>query len=281
MLDDEDHGLRTIKATLNGITVGYSVAAVSSVKGTDFDLPQDRPRTLLFGVRTDLSVTAEDVVSDFKRIAKAYKEAGGMSRIDDYVTVRTHGQVVGDADDAEVVGEDAEDADGDLGAHIEYCNEFKKAVDGLRKKTPSLKAALLPESARPSRNVPSATSRVKATIDAQYLVQQQHVDNCSKKTGECFCHAVADVSKSSDRIPSKNDGTVPTLTTRSLVHSYKLGAMIHPQDLANSMGYTSINMAPFPLSAAARMTGNGYMVPVCTCALAAVCIATGHIKKAA
>ena len=199
-----------------------------------------------------------------------------MSCIDDFVTVRTTGQV---CDSLVEAVEEEETAAGDLGSHIEYCQEYKKAVDGLRKKTPSLKAALLPESARPSRNVPGATSRVKATIDAQYLVQQQHVDGCSKK--ECRCHALADVSKSSDRIPSKNDGTVPTLTTGSVVYSYKLGAIIHPQDLANSMGYKSINMAPFPLSAAVRMTGNGYMVPVCTCALAAICIATGHVVKKA
>ena len=270
MLNDEDHGLRTIKGTLNGVEVTYSVEVVSHIKGTDYGVPQDRPRTLVFGVRSDLRHTAKDVVGHFRNIAQAYKEAGGMSYIDDYVTVRTTGPVA--VDDAP-----ASDAEADLGTHIQYCQEFQKAVDGLRKKTPSLKATLLPEDSRPSRNVPHATSRTKAIIDAHYLVQQQHVDGCSR--ADCRCHAVADVSKSIDRVPSKNDGTVPTLTTGSLVYSYKLGAFLDPQDLANSMGYKSINMAPFSSSAAARMAGNGYLVPVCTCALTAVCIATGHVIK--
>ena len=272
-------GLRTITAIINGVEQpAYTVEVVSSVKGTDFGLPQERPRTLFFGVRIDMSQTAEVVVKNFYKIAEAYKAAGGTACIDDFVTVRTTGRPAqqGQEPAGDVAEEmDAEGAASQLGDHIAYCQEFKKAVDGHRKKNSALRATLLPEDVRPSRHVPLATSRIKATIDAQYLVQEQHVAGCSKN--QCRCHAVADVAKSSDHIPSKNDGTVPTLTTGSKIYSYKLGAFIHPQDLANSMGYSKINMAPFPLSAAERMTGNAYMVPVCTCALAAVCIATGHL----
>ena len=214
MLDGQDHRLRTITGLIGGVEkVAYTVEVVSAIKGTDFGLPQERPRTLFFGVRIDMAQTAQNVVNNFRKIAQAYKSAGGMAHIDDFVTVRTTGQRARAAHPDDHLAEplDADDAASQLGDHIAYCQEFKKAIDGLRKKTPSLLATLLPEDTRPSRHVPHLTNRIKATIDAQYLVQEQHVAGCSKN--QCRCHAVADVAKSSDRIPSKNDAIVPTLTT--------------------------------------------------------------------
>ena len=64
MLDDPEHGLRTIKSKINGVEKdAYTVEVVRTVKGTDFGLPQDRPRTLFFGVRIDMAQTAQDVAT--------------------------------------------------------------------------------------------------------------------------------------------------------------------------------------------------------------------------
>ena len=69
------------------------------------------------------------------------------------------------------------------------------------------------------------------------------------------------------------------LTTGSLIFSYKMKRFVQPTELLKSMGYGSVNLAPLPKSAQRRVAGNGYAVPVCATAVAAIATVVGRIKK--
>ena len=89
---------------------------------------------------------------------------------------------------------------------------------------------------------------------------------------------MADVSQSMDRVSWRTDGTVPTLTTNSIIFSFKLGKFIHPMDLARSMGLPAdLNLSFLTVSQQRKIVGNWYMVPLAALAVAAVCKETGHI----
>lgn len=66
MLGDSEHALRDLN---------YSVATVSGASASMAGLPQDRPRTLFFGARSDTGVSAEQIAQHFETMVAA---AGGV-----------------------------------------------------------------------------------------------------------------------------------------------------------------------------------------------------------
>ena len=253
---------------------GYSVEKVSSIRASDFGVCQARPRTLFFGVREDHPTTAKDVVQIFMRLSAAYHEvAGPMAKIDESLTY-TSGDALSDDDD-----DSAGQSDDRLSDTANYIVEYVKARDHMKTAFPEVDFPLLSKDARPSAHAPHKTSnRVKATIDVLSLAHGMHVRGCSNHDG-CQCHPLADVSQRADRCHFKTDGSVPTLTTGSLIFSYKMKRFVHPTELLKSMGYGSVNLAPLPKSAQRRVAGNGYAVPVCATAVAAIATVVGRIKK--
>ena len=267
MLDDPTHGLRQM--VKNGKPL-YTVECVSGVTGTSAGVPQERPRTIFFGVRTDLrGMNAKDVARCFADILQAYGGAGPAQHVDDFIRARKTGIW---SDDEPV----KENCDGEtLDEHISYCTEFKKACNHLRKKKyPDLEAVLMPPETRPSKDV-VGTPRLRATLDVS-LVIRKHVEGCSGSG--CRCHPLADISQRPDRASTKTDGTLPTLMTSSQVFSYQTGQFVSPRELVTSMGYKPANITFMTPSAARTLVGNGYVVQVCECAVAAACLVTGHVK---
>ena len=89
---------------------------------------------------------------------------------------------------------------------------------------------------------------------------------------------MADVSQRADRVNWRVDGSIPTLTTRSRIFSYKLRRFLAPSELALSMGYgPKCSLAPFTHTAAQTLVGNGYCVPVCALAVAAAASLVGSV----
>ena len=271
MLDDTTHGLRSVRGS-DGRPL-YTVECVSGVSGMDVGMCQARPRTLFFGVRVDNPVDASTVVSHFRAILRAYGAAGPPAHIDDYLEKHEVSRAADLAHQSLEVACDQES----LQEHITYCEEFQKAVEHLQRKHPALPGRLIAEESRPSMHV-QGSARVKATIDAVSLVLQSHHDGCVD-AAVCRCHPLADVSQRPDRLPMRQDGTIPTLCTSSLIFSYKSKQFIRPQDLAASMGYKSTNMSFLSPTAGHTLVGNGYLVPICACAIAAAGSVTGHIIK--
>ena len=109
----------------------------------------------------------------------------------------------------------------------------------------------------------------------------EHVRKFEADGGDpAHLHPVADVSQALDRVVLKVDGMLPTLHTNSLIFSYKLFTFLDGLDLFASMGYPrSANMSWLSASSQRSLAGNGYVVPVCACAMAAVCCFTGHLVK--
>lgn len=255
---------------------GYSVEKVSSIRASDFGVCQARPRTLFFGVRVDHgATTAKDVVQIFMRLSAAYHAtvAGPMAKIDDSLTDTSGDVLSDDGDDSPGQSDDM------LSDTANYIVEYVKARDHMKTAFPEVKFPLLSKDARPSAHVPRKTSnRVKATIDVLSLAHGMHVPGCSNHDG-CQCHPLADVSQRPDRCHFKTDGSVPTLTTGSLIFSYKMKRFVQPTELLKSMGYGSVNLAPLAKSAQRRVAGNAFAVPVCATAVAAIATVVGRIKE--
>ena len=269
ILNDPEHGLCTIEKSGTPL---YHVQVKSGIGGDRVGSPQARPRTLIFGVRADLHIKVSDVVKTFEKLLDAYGNAGPAGHIDDFLTETLKL--------AAAVPHTSQLRPETLEEHSQYCAELSKSFDSLRQKRPELKDVLLPSDQRPSKRVRlTASHRVQATIDAVAVIENEHTTGCRVDVG-CRCHLLADVSQRADRVRARCDGAVPTLMTNSAVFSYKHGIMIHPRDFVASMGYPSPNMTFVPMSAARTLAGNGYLVPVCACALVALFTATGHVKNA-
>ena len=128
---------------------------------------------------------------------------------------------------------------------------------------------------RTSDSAPAESAKMRARIDVAALNNKMHTETCPR-TGGCSCHPLADVSQRVDRVNWRVDGSIPTLTTRSRLFSYKLRRFIAPTELALSMGYgPRCSFVPFSTSAASELLGNGYCVPVCSLAVAAVATVVG------
>ena len=121
-------------------------------------------------------------------------------------------------------------AGGSEDAESEYSSEYAKVFEKLA--VPKTIGA-----DRPSDSVPAESPKMRARIDALAQINPMHTTICPKTLG-CSCHPLADVSQRADRAGWRVDGSVPTLTTRSRLFSYKLRRFIAPSELALSMGYT-------------------------------------------
>ena len=127
---------------------------------------------------------------------------------------------------------------------------------------------LPPMDRRPSVGLDAAPG-VRARIDVMSVILADVLEGK---------HPLADVSQSMDRVSWRTDGTVPTLTTNSIIFSFTLGKFIHPMDLARSMGLPAdLNLSFLTVSQQRKIVGNGYIVPLAALAVAAVCKETGHI----
>jgi hypothetical protein len=280
MLCDAEHGLCTIT---NNAGLTYSVEVVQSVKASDYGVCQDRPRTIFFGVRSDSSMKADGMVEAFRNLSRAYGKTRG--HIDDFMmdgSAYIMQEESLDVDDDDDIGSlhpmTMSDLPCTLDKHIEYCTEFKKAMELLAIKFPDLSASLMPEDQRPSKAIPTETARVRATVDALSAVHPMHMPGCVRDA-TCRCHPLADVSQRADRASFRVDGWVPTLLAASHVFSYKMNAFISPHTLANSMGYTTANLLVVGPYTGRSLVGNGYALPVCACAVAAAGVVTGHIIR--
>ena len=180
------------------------------------------------------------------------------------------------------MGENAVGAEaaGSEDAEFEYLAEYTKVRDILRDAFPEKEILPLPKASktdRPSDSIPEESARNRATIDAVAHINKMHTPTCSGSPG-CPCHPLADVSQRADRINWRVDGSIPTLTTRSRIFSYKLRRFITPSELAMSMGYgPKCSLAPFTPTAAQTLVGNGYCVPVCALAVAAAASVVGSV----
>ena len=235
----------------------YTLKAVSSVSGTSVGVCQDRPRTLIFGVRVGEGVDVEAVCAGFERLVKAYKRAGDALKIQDFLTV------AGSTEDLAVDTPEEEDLD----EHIAYAREYKAALELMLPTHPTLSKKIAPQASRPSARL-KATPRVKATVD----VLSQVVNESG--------FPVADVSQRADRCHVRSDGTVPTLMTTSNVFAFKKQGFISCETLAKTMGYSHARFTHLPPTTKRKLVGNGFIVPICCCAVAAACMVTGHVKKA-
>jgi len=197
-----------------------------------------------------------------------YMLASGVGRIDDsLLPVRPAA-----CDDAESEAAGENDVD-DLFEHV---TEYKKARDAVIKMYPDSELRMFDAADRPSRGI-RETARIRATIDILTQAHDMHMPECSRKS-ECRCHALADVSQRADRAKFHVDGSVPTLTTGSRIFSYKLRRMLTSEELLLSMGYSKkANLTPFAATAKRTLVGNGYCVPVCALAVAAVATVAGHV----
>jgi hypothetical protein len=218
-------------------------------------------------------------VDIFRKLSCAYGKTCG--HIDDFMMTGSASEGTGlcahDDDDLNKLNPTAVSHISEtLDKHIEYCIEYRKAMHTLATKFPDSLASLLSEDQRPSKTIPDATARIRATVDALSAVYPMHMAGCLRAT-TCRCHPLADVSQRADRAAFRLDGWVPTLMTGSRIFSYKLGSFIDPVTLAHSMGYTSANLLAVAPSAGRSLVGNGYAVPVCACAVVAAGVVTGHI----
>jgi site-specific DNA-cytosine methylase len=112
MLDDADFGLRTQ-------CTEYSIEVISGVKATSVGLPQERPRTLFFGVRGDTKKTAGDVLLHFKALLKS-AESFPVHHVDQFAKHTTSRPL-------EAMSVESEEYTKD---HVEYCQALKKAMEG-------------------------------------------------------------------------------------------------------------------------------------------------------
>ncbi len=247
-------------------SLGYSVATVRQVSGTAGGLPQSRPRTLIFGARATTDIPAAKIVKRFQK----FMEASGKSMV---FHINTFLQ--------KTIIKDNVPFAPSMDDHIEYLAELSKCMKTAKAAYELADTDLqLPlEAQRPSAKL-QASARVRATIDVGSLLVGQRARKFLADGGqEAQLHGIADVNCSIERLPITVDGTIPTLTTSSALFSYKLLAFIHPEDLMASMGYPRVALNYMTPSSQRSCAGNGYIVSVSACALAAVATFTGHLVK--
>ena len=247
MLHDETFGL---------LALDYTVEVVSDCRGTRTHLPQRRARTIFLGAHHSEKTSAVTLKKTFKALLKISGK-GPVHHIDSFL----RNAVSADAGASDIGGKsDVEH----IQDEIDYHQALKKALQDAHNHEVWPDGGKLPAlSARPSQGV-SAPPGVRARIDVMSVV-------LGKSLGEGK-HPLADVSQSMDRLPWCTDGTVPTLTTNSMIFSFKLGKFIHPKVLARSMGLPdSLNMSFLTVSQQRKIVGNGYIVPLAAMAVAAVC----------
>ena len=253
---------------------GYEVALLPSVKASEVaKMCQSRPRALFFGVRRGESVDVDSVTRLFKLLGIEYGALREVDKIDDFLDASAWGAV--DTRAVEPGAAKNEDAE------TEYISEYAAARKILRAAHPDSELALppAPGADRPSDSVPAESPKMRAKIDAaaRLNLKKMHTPTCPKTLG-CSCHPLADVSQRVDRVNWRVDGSIPTVTTRSRVFSYKLRRFLAPSELAQAMGYPRCSMVPFSSSAAAALVGNGYCVPVCALAVAAAASVVGSVR---
>ena len=169
-------------------------------------------------------------------------------------------------------------------AETEYIREYVAVRKILRAAHPDSEELALPPAPgadRPSDSVPAESPKMRAKLDAVARLNRKkmHTPTCPKTLG-CSCHPLADVSQRADRVNWRVDGSVPTLTTKSRVFSYKLRRFLAPSELALAMGYRPrCSLVPFSSSVAAALVGNGYCVPVCALAVAAAASVVGSVRR--
>ena len=254
-------------------SAGYEVAVVPSVKASEVaKMCQSRPRALFFGVRRGEGIDLDSVVRLFKDFGDAYAAKREVDKIDDFLDAGACGAAAGEnAVGAEAAG--SEDTE------CEYLAEYAKIRKLVRTAYPATQVPV-PTSFRkdrPSDSVPAETPRMRATIDIVASFHEMHTAACPRSPG-CSCHPLADVSQRADRVIWRIDGSIPTLTTRSRIFSYKLRRFLAPSELALSMGYgPKCSLAPFTHTTAQTLVGNGYCVPVCALAVAAAASLVGSV----
>ena len=272
MLDDADHGLRSIKDK-DG-KPAYTVEAVQHVSGKAGGAPQDRGRTLFFGAHSRTGKSGQALARRFEKFLASSAKLG-VYHLDTFL--EKTGACAGPA-------VDLVDQDGDMRKaddHIAYLQELSKALAARRASGAAASDLVLPPDVeRPSVSA-STTARQKATIDvAEPIVKRKLAEFVKLGGAESDAHPVADISCSIDRLPVHVDGTLPTLTTGACIWSYKTRNFLHPQDLFASMAYPrSAHLDFMSLSAQRKLVGNGYVVSVSACAMAAICSFTGHLVK--
>ena len=239
---------------------GYEVKMVQVTATEVANMCQSRPRMLFFGVKHGESVNLDSVLRLFKRLGKEYSALRKTDKIDDFLDAGAWGSDDPGAGD----NEEAE-------AEAEYTTEFSQNLAKLEAVPKDLGAG------RPSDSVPAETAKVRAKIDALAHFHPMHVEGCAETSG-CGCHPLADISQCVERAQWHVDGSIPTLTTRTRLFSYKFRRFIAPSELAASMGYRPrCSLAPFSPTGAATLVGNGYCVPVCALALAAAASVVGSV----
>lgn len=247
MLHDDVHGL---------LSLNYTVETVSDCRGTRARLPQSRPRTLFLGAHHSEMISAVTLKKTLKGLLKISGK-GPVHHIDSFLH-----NLVSDADASDIGGGKSEVDH--VQDEIDYHHALKKALQDAQDNEVWPEDGKLPApSVRPSQRV-SAPPGVRARIDVMSVVLGKFLGDGK--------HPLADVSQSIDRLPWCTDGTLPTLTTNSMIFSFKLGKFIHPRVLARSMGVSdSFNMSFLTVSQQRKIVGNGYIVPLAAMAAAAVC----------
>ena len=255
---------------------GYEVAMLPSVKASEVaKMCQSRPRALFFGVRRGESVDVASATRLFKKLGIEYAALREIDKIDDFLDASAWGAVDTRAvDPGAAKSEDAE---------TEYISEYAAVRKILRAANPDCEELGLPPAPgedRPSDSVPAESPKMRAKVDAaaRFNLKKMHTPTCPKTLG-CSCHPLADVSQRVDRVNWRVDGSIPTLTTRSRVFSYKLRRFLAPSELALAMGYSPrCSLVPFSSTVAAALVGNGYCVPVCALAVAAAASVVGSVR---
>ena len=256
-------------------SAGYEVALIR-VQASEFaKMCQSRPRILFFGVRNGESRSLDSVVRLFNDLGKAYSLSRESAKIDDFLDAAAWGA-------APKVG-CTDEVDKSKSNVFEYESEYDKMFKAFKQPKKMSED-------RPGDSVPGESARIRARIDALAEIIPKHALDCPKnnvkdeqgrnniKTGGCRCHPVADVSQSASRVNYRVDGSIPTLTTRSRLFSYKMRRFISPTELAASMGYAPrCSLVPFNWTGAATLVGNGYCVPVCALAVAAAASVVGRV----
>jgi site-specific DNA-cytosine methylase len=265
MLDDPECGLRTIGSAK------YTVEVVSGVMATSAGLPQDRPRTLIFGARDDTGVNASELVKTFNELLKA---AGpNVHHISTFLQKTSAAPAVA-----------TESPNHTDPSFIEYCQELKRAMDVAVATEMLPNGAGLPaHSERPSCTL-RGTPRMKATLDIVHLLLGDAKTKFLEHGGiEADFFPIVDLSQSITRKSFKVDGSVPTLTTTSVLFSTTLGKIIEYEDLLASMGYPrNANISYMTTTAKRSLVGNSFAVPLSAFTIAAIAVHTKHLvqKKA-
>lgn len=254
--------VRQLQEIRTASSFAYEVEAVPGITGYMFGVCQSRSRTLFFGVRSDQAVRIKTVVASFfafqRECLKAHSRVnGGADHIKTYIeAVRP------------AAATSAGEEDGELdNAYIDYLSEYKKGIDLLRP-TVSWIASTKADTAHHSK---ITSARVRATIDLLTHIVIKNV-----KPGN---YPIADVSQRVDRCKVKYDGTIPTVLCGSVLWDFTQKNFVSPEVIAASMGYSAGSFYDLPLGERRKMVGNGFIVPIAACAVAAACVGAGFLTK--